>query len=163
MRTLKDLLLAEPKLTLAVAESLTCGQLQALIGAEPGASAYFLGGITTYSLAQKARHLGVDREHAGAVNSVSPRVAEEMARGVRTLFGSAVGAATTGYAERSPADGVAAPFAYWAIAYPRHGGVALAEGRVECPGLTRIEVQRRVAETVVAELADLLGRLRAQT
>jgi len=47
---LKELLLREPRLTLAVAESLTCGRLQARIGAIPGASEFFRGGVTAYAL-----------------------------------------------------------------------------------------------------------------
>jgi len=43
---LKDLMLRPPRLTLAVAESLTSGRLQARIGAISGASDFFLGGIT---------------------------------------------------------------------------------------------------------------------
>ena len=68
---LKPLLLASPKLTLAAAESLTCGRVQAAIGSVSGASEYFLGGITAYSLDQKVRHLGVERAAAARVNSVS--------------------------------------------------------------------------------------------
>ena len=97
MKTLKNLLLRKPKLTLAVAESLTCGRLQALIGEISGASEYFLGGITAYTLEQKVRHLGVDRATAKRVNSVSATVAEQMARGVGEMFGSHLGLATTGY------------------------------------------------------------------
>jgi len=89
-----------------VAESLTCGRVQARIGQISGASEFFLGGITTYSLDQKVRHLGVDRAGASAVNSVSAAVAEQMARGVCALFGSELGLATTGYAEPfDPAQG----------------------------------------------------------
>ena len=64
MSDLKNLMLREPRLTLAVAESLTCGRLQARIGAISGASEFFLGGMTAYSLEQKVRHLGVDRAAA---------------------------------------------------------------------------------------------------
>ena len=81
MSDLKALMLREPRLTLAVAESLTCGRLQARIGAISGASDFFLGGVTAYSLDQKVRHLGVNRAGAAAVNSVSGAVAEQMARG----------------------------------------------------------------------------------
>ena len=91
---LAPLFLGKPRLTLAVAESLTCGQVQAKIGAGAGASHYFLGGITTYSLAQKVRHLGVNRAHAQRVNSVSQRVAVEMAEGAGVLFGAFSGAFT---------------------------------------------------------------------
>ena len=119
---LKALMLMEPRLTLAAAESLTCGRVQARIGEVSGASNYFLGGITAYSLEQKVRHLGVDRAMAKKVNAVSSAVAEEMARGACVLFGSEVGVATTGYAERSPADGVAEPFAWWAVVQIRQRG-----------------------------------------
>src|ERR1044071_5239810 len=102
---LKALMLASPRLTLAVAESLTCGQVQASVGRISGASTFFLGGITTYTLDGKVRHLGVRRAAARRVNSVSAAVAEEMARGVCRLFGSDLGLATTGYAEPSPTEG----------------------------------------------------------
>lgn len=151
---LKSLLLREPRRTLAVAESLTCGRLQAKIGEISGASDFFLGGITAYSLEQKVKHLGVVRAIAAPVNSVSAEVAEQMARGACELFGADVGAATTGYAEPSPANGVAAPFAWWAIAVRdgQGGDFRLRHGRVDCPGASRAEAQTRVADAVFAEL-----------
>lgn len=161
MPALKPLLLAEPRLTLAVAESLTCGRLQALIGQESGASAYFLGGITAYALAQKARHLGVDPAQAEPVNAVSAAVAEQMARGVCALFAADVGLATTGYAE--PAAGVAHPYAWWAVAHraPRGDGfVSVRSGRIECPGASRVEAQQGIAEAALAELAAYLATFR---
>src|SRR5688572_2412301 len=102
---LKELMGREPRLTLAVAESLTAGQVQARVAAISGASNFFLGGITAYTLEQKAKHLGVDRVAAKRVNGVSAEVAEQMALGVCRLFGADVGVATTGYAEPAPADG----------------------------------------------------------
>lgn len=154
---LKALMLREPRLTLAVAESLTCGRLQARIGAISGASDFFLGGVTAYSLDQKVRHLGVNRAGAAAVNSVSGAVAEQMARGACILFRADVGVATTGYAEASAQWRVAAPFAWWALARrgPR-GGFSFARGRVDCPGLSRVEVQERVAEAAFDALAGWL-------
>ena len=61
MDDLKDIMLRGPRLTLAVAESLTGGRVQARITAISGASEFFLGGMTAYSLDQKVRHLGVSR------------------------------------------------------------------------------------------------------
>lgn len=87
MTDLKALMLQPPRLWLAVAESLTCGRLQARIGAISGASDFFMGGLTAYSLDQKVRHLGVDRAEAEAANSVSARIAEQMARGACVLLG----------------------------------------------------------------------------
>lgn len=145
--------------TLAVAESLTCGRVQALIGAISGASEFFLGGITAYSLDQKVKHLGVDRTVAEPVKSVSAVVAEQMARGVCALFGSELGLATTGYAEA--AAGVTQPFAWWALVHELGSGKRTTRsGRVDCPGLTRVQVQEKVAEAVVAELVKYLRELR---
>jgi nicotinamide-nucleotide amidase len=165
-RELKALLLGPPPWSLAVAESLTCGRVQARVGEVSGASNFFRGGITAYSLEQKVRHLGVDRAAAKRVNSVSAAVAEQMARGVCTLFGSDVGVATTGYAEPSPGDGVEHPFAWWALAHRRDGGrgakafIAIRSGRVECPGANRIEAQAIVADAALTELAAYLRHLR---
>ena len=151
---LKALLLAEPKLTLAVAESLTAGNVQAQIAGVSGASGYFLGGVTAYSIEEKVRLLGVNRAGAKKVNCVSARVAEEMARGAADLFGADLAVATTGYAEPSAADGVASPMAWWAIAHRRgRRGVTIFSGRVECPGERRVAVQQIV---VLAELAAYL-------
>jgi len=161
MIELKELMLQRPRLTLAVAESLTCGQVQARIGAISGASKFFLGGITAYKLEQKVAHLGVNRTAARRIDSVSAAVAREMARGACRLFGSDLGLATTGYAEPSPEAGVEVPFAWWALAHVRRGRtVALRSGRVECPGARRVEVQAIVAAAVLAELRDYLQQLR---
>ncbi|MBI4626241.1 MAG: CinA family protein [Verrucomicrobia bacterium] len=158
---LKELLLLSPRLTLAAAESLTCGRVQAKVGEISGASEFFLGGITAYSLEQKVRHLGVDRAAAKGVQCVSASVAEQMARGVCALFGSDLGLATTGYAEPAPADGVVAPFAWWALAHRRRGRfVRVLSGRVECPGATRIAAQTLVAEAAIAKLVAYLRDLR---
>jgi nicotinamide-nucleotide amidase len=142
---LKALMLGPPRLRLALAESLTCGRLQARVGAIPGASDFFLGGITAYTIEQKARHLGVDPGEARSCNAVSAAVAEQMARGACLLFGADVGAATTGYAEPAADKGALAPFAWWALARRAGGGFGVRSGRVDCPGLPRTEVQERVA------------------
>jgi len=158
MSDLKGLMLRDPRLTLAVAESLTSGRLQARVGAISGASDFFLGGVTAYTLDAKVRHLGVDRAEAGAVNGVSARVAEQMARGACVLFGADVGVATTGYAEPSAEWKVAEPFAWWGLARRRPGGdFAVASGRVDCPGLCRVDAQERAAG---AALDALVGWLR---
>src|SRR4051794_32647968 len=102
MSELKTLMLGPPRWTLSVAESLTSGQVQTRIGAISGASQFFLGGVTAYTLEQKVQLLGVDRSLAEPVDCVSAEVAEQMARGACRLFGSDVSIATTGYAEPAP-------------------------------------------------------------
>jgi nicotinamide-nucleotide amidase len=157
MDELKALLLASPRLSLAVAESLTSGRLQARVGSISGASAFFLGGITAYSTDEKVRHLGIDRAEAEAVNSVSARVAEQMACGACRLFGSDLGVATTGYAEPFPERSVEIPYAWWGLARRvPDGRFTVASGRVDCPGLRRVEVQERVAAEALGALVALL-------
>lgn len=163
VRELKQLMRCRPRLTLAVAESLTAGHVQARVAAVSGASEFFLGGITAYSLDEKVRHLGVNRAAAKKVNCVSAEIAEQMARGVCGLFDADVGLATTGYAEPSAADRVAVPFVWWAVAV-RQGRrrFLMRHGRVECPGEPRVEVQAIVAAAAVAELVAFLREVRGR-
>jgi len=159
---LNFLLRQSPIRTLAVAESVTCGRLQARIGELSGASRFFLGGITTYTLPEKVRHLGVDRAAARRVDCVSAQVAAEMAAGVCRLFGSEVGAGVTGYAEPLAERGVREPHAWWALAIRRRGRVRqVAAGRIECPGASRLEAQQIIADGVLAELAAYLRAAQA--
>ena len=160
-KALKELMLQKPRLTLAAAESLTAGHVQSRIAAVSGASEFFLGGVTAYNLAQKVKHLGVNRAEAGAVNCVSAQVAEQMARGALKFFGSDLAVATTGYAEPSPKDGAEAPFAWWAVAWrQKKGRPRLRHGCVECYGSKRVEVQAIVAEAALAELIAWLREVR---
>ena len=160
-RELKTLMLEAPRLTLAAAESLTCGRVQSRIGEISGASNFFLGGITAYTLDEKVRHLGVDRAAARRVNAVSAEVAEQMARGACELFGSELAVATTGYAEPAPDEGVPNPFAWWAVAHrQRRRFRAVRSGRIECPGANRTEAQTIVADAALAELVDYLRGFR---
>lgn len=158
---LKALARRAPKLTVAAAESLTAGHVQARVASVSGSSEYFLGGLTAYSLEEKVRHLGVNRAAAKKVDCVSAEVAEQMARGVCELFGSDLGVATTGYAEPNAKLKIVQPFAWWAVAHRVRGGKFSARhGRVECPGASRIEAQRIVAEAALAELVDFLREIR---
>ena len=154
---LKTLLLRRPRLTLAAAESLTAGHVQARIAAVSGSSAYFRGGVTAYALEEKVRLLGVDRAAAKKVNCVSAAVAEQMAVGALKLFRTDLAVATTGYAEPSPADGVTLPHAWWAVAWKRgRGRPRVRHGFVECLGARRTDVQAIGAEAVLTELAAWL-------
>jgi nicotinamide-nucleotide amidase len=156
---LKELLLRPPRLTLAVAESVTCGHLQARVGAISGASEFFRGGITAYSLDEKVRHLGVDRPTAAAVDCVSAAVAAQMARGAAALFGTDLGLATTGYAEPAVNQGAQEPMAFWALAWRGADQVwTTRSGKIVCPGAARVAAQRLLAD---AALAELVAHLRA--
>lgn len=160
---IKKLMQRPPLCTIAVAESVTGGHLQAMLTSVSGASEYFLGGVTAYSLDEKARILGVTRAPARRVNCVSQQVAVEMALGVGRLFESDLAVATTGYAEPSPANGVKVPMAWWAICHRQGGGSAVViSGYVEVRGEKRTSVQHRVAETVLQELVKYVHELHGQ-
>ena len=86
------------KETIAIAESVTSGFMQAAFSTAPDASKFYQGGITVYNAGQKYRHLLIDPIHTSSCNSVSQRVAEEMALNVCGLFRSDWGVGITGYA-----------------------------------------------------------------
>jgi nicotinamide-nucleotide amidase len=159
---LKKLLLRKPALTLAVAESVTGGHVQALVTSVSGASNYFLGGITAYSLEQKVKLLGVNRAHARKVDCVSQRVAVEMAYGAVEKFDADIGLATTGYAEPDRAKGIKAPMAWWAICHrKRSGRLGLQSGTVELSGASRVEAQQKIAQDVLWMLEAYLASVRS--
>jgi nicotinamide-nucleotide amidase len=155
---LKALMNRHPRRSLAVAESLTAGHVQARIAAASGASKYFRGGVTAYTLDAKVKLLGVGRAHARSVDCVSERVAVEMALGAAEVFDADLAVATTGYAEPSRARGVRRPMAWWAICHRMRGGATILAGQVELPGAKRVEAQRRVAEEALGQLVEYLRR-----
>lgn len=101
--------------TLAVAESVTSGFLQAALSTTEDASRFYQGGITVYNLGQKFRHLNVEPIHAAAVNCVSEKVSGEMALHCSKLFNSHWSIGITGYSSPVPESGNKM-FAYYAIA-----------------------------------------------
>jgi PncC family amidohydrolase len=91
-------MLAQRKLTLAVAESCTGGLLGHRITNVPGSSEYFEGGIIAYSYDAKERLLGVHHDTLYERGAVSEETALEMARGVRRALGTDVALSITGIA-----------------------------------------------------------------
>ncbi len=84
-----------------------------------------------------------------------------MARGVCLLFGSDIGLATTGYAEPAPATGVTSPIAWWALCHrDAQRTLVSCGGKIEHPGLGRIEMQKAVTEEVLNELVSYLKKIR---
>lgn len=92
-------------ITVATAESITGGRLQAHFTSKSGSSAYFMGGICAYSLEAKVNHLGVDRALAEGTNCVHADVAKQMAIGCQKMFGTDLAIATTGYETTYIVDG----------------------------------------------------------
>jgi len=154
---IKKLMQSRPGLRLAVAESLTGGHVQARVTAESGASDYFVGGVTAYSIDQKVALLGVNRKAAAKCDSVSAAVARQMARGVCRLMKANIAVATTGYAEPDPANGVPTPRAHWAVCHvPKRGKAVFIDGYGEFPGADRATAQARVSDEAVAALVKYL-------
>lgn len=98
-------LLAQNGKTLSIAESCTGGMLSHLITSVPGASAYYLGSVTSYASEIKEKVLGVPKEIIGEYTVVSSECAAAMAEGVRRLTGSDYAVATTGNAGPSASEG----------------------------------------------------------
>jgi len=84
--------------TLALAESCSGGLIAKRITDMPGASAYFLLGLVTYSNSAKKRLLGVPAEVLDSCGAVSAETAWAMAIGIQRLAGSDLAIATTGIA-----------------------------------------------------------------
>ncbi|MGD0959790.1 MAG: CinA family protein [Methylomonas sp.] len=158
MEKIKTLLI-ENRLTIAAAESLTCGHLQAALGSVSGSSAYFEGGVTAYNFTQKTALLHVDPLHARSVNCVSQQVAYEMAEQACMLFGADLALAATGYAEPNPEHRIDAPLAYIAICRRRSGKTARIYGeRIIGADLDRIAMQQYVTACALQALLDYLQR-----
>jgi nicotinamide-nucleotide amidase len=108
------------KQTIAVAESVTAGFLQAAFASADNASLFFQGGITTYNIKQKYTHLHIHLEHAIACNCVSEQLAAEMAVSVCKLFSTDWGIGITGYASPIPEQHMEKLFACFAIAFKKN-------------------------------------------
>jgi nicotinamide-nucleotide amidase len=91
-------LLEQRKMSLAVAESCTGGELGMLITSVPGSSTYFLGGVQAYGNSVKEQLLGVPLELLQSHGAVSEDCAVAMAQGVRKLLSSMYALSVTGIA-----------------------------------------------------------------
>lgn len=91
-------LLIQKSLTIATAESCTGGLIGHMITSNPGSSAYFMGGIISYSNQAKCDLLSVSPDTLKRYGAVSNETAMEMAKGVRERFGTEIGLSVTGIA-----------------------------------------------------------------
>ncbi len=90
--------------TLAIAESCTGGTLAEQFTKNSGASAYFNGGVVTYSTDSKKNILGIAEELIETHSVVSEQVAQSMANNALKLFDSDFAVATTGNAGPTKGD-----------------------------------------------------------
>ncbi|WP_067897056.1 CinA family protein [Nocardia vaccinii] len=101
-------------LTVAVAESLTAGNLAAALGAAADSAQWFRGGVVAYSAEVKRRVLDVPD-----IPVVSAAAAIAMAEGVRSLMAADLTVATTGVGGPGPQDGEAPGSVWFAVASRR--------------------------------------------
>lgn len=91
-------LLHEKGMTFSAAESCTGGDVARRFTDMPGASAFFKGGVVTYTNEAKAKLLGIDPALIEEKGAVSHEVAKAMAENVRALLGTDIGVGVTGLA-----------------------------------------------------------------
>jgi nicotinamide-nucleotide amidase len=88
----------EHGLTLATAESCTGGLVGHLLTETAGSSAYYVGGLISYSNELKEKELGVDAKTLERHGAVSAQTCVAMAEGARSRYGASLGLAITGIA-----------------------------------------------------------------
>ena len=91
-------MLTQQGLKVATAESCTGGLIGDTLTSVPGSSAYYEGGVISYSNALKQRFLGVTATTLEQYGAVSEETVREMATGIRDTAGVDIGIATTGIA-----------------------------------------------------------------
>jgi PncC family amidohydrolase len=144
--------LIERKATLATAESCSGGLIAHRITNVTGASAYFLGGVVSYSNQAKLDLLGVNATDLNTYGAVSEPVARQMAEGVRGRFGATWGIGVTGIA--GPTGGTAdkpVGLVYVAVAGP--AGTAIRRNLFVGP---RESVKEQTAQAALELLAEQL-------
>ncbi|MCU0339914.1 MAG: competence/damage-inducible protein A [Spirosomaceae bacterium] len=98
LETVIGRLLKEHNATIATAESCTGGYVSHVITKVPGSSAYFVGGVVSYSNDVKINELGVKAETLAEHGAVSEQTVIEMAEGVRARLKTTFGISASGIA-----------------------------------------------------------------
>lgn len=154
LREIRDQLI-ESKQTIAVAESVSAGHLQAALSTAPDANCFFQGGLTAYNLGQKTRLLDVEPITALASDCVSQAVTEQMARKICSIFVSDYGIATTGYATPVPEKEIRELYAWVCIL---HKDKILLSQKID-PGNTKAnDAQVYYTNSILKLFAGLLRR-----
>jgi nicotinamide-nucleotide amidase len=146
--------LREKGWTLSIAESCTGGLVSHRITNEPGSSDYFEGGVVSYSVRAKSRHLLMPLRYIERYGAVSPQVARRMAQGVRRAFQTTFGLSLTGVA--GPTGGTQETpvgLVFIGLSYGRKSFV-----RKECLKGSRTRVKEEAAEKALLFLRECLTR-----
>ena len=98
-------LLKQRQQTISTAESCTGGRLAAMLNAQSGSSAFYMGSVVAYANEIKEQVLGVQHDTLLKYGAVSEQTVLEMANGVRALLHTDYAIATSGIA--GPTGGTA--------------------------------------------------------
>ena len=98
-------LLKQRQQTISTAESCTGGRLAAMLNAQSGSSAFYMGSVVAYANEIKEQVLGVQHDTLQKYGAVSEQTVREMANGVRALMHTDYAIATSGIA--GPTGGTA--------------------------------------------------------
>ena len=98
-------LLKQRQQTISTAESCTGGRLAAMLNAQSGSSAFYMGSVVAYANEIKEQVLGVQHDTLLKYGAVSEQTILEMANGVRKLLNTDYAIATSGIA--GPTGGTA--------------------------------------------------------
>jgi len=140
--------LIDKGITVATAESCTGGIVGKRLTDLPGSSAYYQGGVISYSNDVKRQVLGVPQDMLAAYGAVSEQVAKAMAEGVRRVVGTDYGISTTGIAGPSGAtETKPVGLVYMAVAGP-NGTKVFKENYID----DRERVRSSAAESILAYL-----------
>jgi PncC family amidohydrolase len=144
------------KLTLALAESCTCGLVAAQLAPATGVSEVLLGSVVTYHVEAKQKLLGVKKETLKTYSAESQQTTNEMAQGLRRHLPAAdVCVAVTGLCgpggSESPDKPVGTVFVTVLVEDHAH------EYRTELQG-DADQLRARAADFIYAKLGELLGR-----
>lgn len=145
-------LATELGLTIAVAESLTGGDVCSALVESPGSSAVLRGGVVAYAVEIKSSVLGVPAELLTAHGPVSAEVAIAMATGAREALQADIAVSTTGAAGPEPHGGKPPGTAFV--------GIDVGDGAPRAVALqvegAREAVRAAVCRAALSELADAL-------
>lgn len=145
-------LLKDRDATVAVAESLTGGEMGARFSSVPGFSDTFCGGVISYTPEVKEALLGVRHETLEQFGPVSEETAQEMAEGARKKLAATYAISLTGNAgPTSDKDNKPVGLVYVAVSGPN--GTVCEQGQYRG---TREDVRRRSTQLALMLLRDVL-------
>lgn len=154
LEIIRKFLLANQE-TIAVAESVTSGFIQAAFSTAEEASQFYQGGITAYNLGQKYRHLRIEPIYALKCNCVSEKIAQDMALYVCDLFHSDWGVGITGYAAPVP-ESDNQLYAYYAIT---HRNTTVLAGKISAEKDDSIKVQLFYTNKILTDLSNYINNV----